>query len=584
MIMRKYFLVLLLIILGCSGNNGRTTAISFPQGVASGDPRPNSVVIWTRIKGSKQDVKVKYEVSSDKNFNKIIKEGYVKALSKWDNTIHLKINNLSPFTHYYFKFCKDNVCSETGRTLTAPLPNQDINVKFAVTYGQSYVGRYFKAYKIMKEIDSDIDFIIFLGDYVYEVDKVKGAIDPTPDRYIKFPDGRIISSDYYGNSKVAWTLADYRELYKIWLSDPDLKEIRRLYPFIVMWDDHEFANDCWKDNAEDLNGRIGEEKEKKRREVSTQAFWEYIPLDVNYYPQKGYPNDITMYRSFKYGKNVELFMTDQRYYRDQPIIDPGPVNLKTGKIMANNILGSRILVPKKVYDKMEEKKKPSMLGKTQFNWLINDIKHSSASWKFIGNPTMLSQFLLDLRQYKKLPPNLKQLFYFKLDQWDGYRSERKKLLEDIKNISNTVFLTGDLHASISSLVYTDYDDPVTPVSVEYMGPSISSVSLKEQLEAALNVSPLLEIIGKFANLNSLIENSDTVIKNSNPYYNFVNLHDYGYMVIEVNGDKNIKAKFVLLSDVWSKKINYPVKTVEFLTESNSNKIIFQYSKEVTVSN
>ncbi len=566
-------LTILTIIINSCGETSEK--IIFPQGVASGDPTPESIIIWTRaVPSEESSVMVNYQIARDPDFKEIVKSGVVTTSIERDYTIHVKISGLSPFTHYYYRFISGKYTSPTGRTLTAPAPDSDVQVKFAVAYGQSYVGRYFKAYSLMLTRDSDIDFVLFLGDYVYEATYVKDAIVPTPDRFLKFPDGgMIISSGYYGATRVAWTLEDYRTLYRVWRSDPDLQEIHRNFPFIVMWDDHEFANDCWRDHAENFNGRIGDENETERREAATRAFYEYMPVDVEYHPEKGYPDDITLYRSFRYGKNVEIFLTDQRYYRDPPAIPPGPVNLETGKIMANNILGARILVPKEAYDSIESKARPTMLGHRQLNWLISGIKNSTAKWKVIGNPTMLSQFLIDLRNYD-LPPNLRKLFYFKLDQWDGYRSERRYLLKELEGTENVVFLTGDLHASIASPVYVDYDLPVTPVAVEYMGPSISSVSLQEQLKAALDSSPLLQIVGKISRLNQIISSSEEVVLRSNPYFKFVDLSDYGYAVVSFSAEK-LTVEFVLFRDVFSGKIPENYRVVRFTTPAGSHEILPQ---------
>ena len=553
---------------GCSSDE-ESVRVTFPQGIASGDPRPHSVVLWTRIQGDTGTPEtVHYEMALDEAFRRLVASGDVAAGPDSDHTVHLKVTGLAPYTRYYYRFMARGVISETGRTLTAPAPDADVPVRLAVAYGQGYVGRYFTAWRILAEQDGDIDFVLFLGDYVYEADIIPGAQDPTPERHIRFPDGMALG-ERPEDGTVAWTLNDYRMLYRTWRTDEDLRRAHRLFPFITVWDDHEFANDCWQDHANDFNGAKGDEQETARREAATRAWYEYIPVDLDYHPEAGFPEDLRVYRSFRFGRHVELFVTDQRYYRDDGVIPEGPVDPEVGKLTKNSILGSRILVLKEPFDGREEEVAPTMLGDTQREWLTAGLTASAATWKLVGNPTFMAQMLLDLTRVSTLLPFLRERFYFKVDQWDGYRSERARILSDLAGVSNIVVLTGDLHATAASEVLVDFDVPgSTPAAVEYMGPSISSVSLKEQLALAVTSEPILGLLG----LGGLVDRADEVFLDGNPHFRYVKTRTYGYAIVEVNRDREVDVDMVHVPDVFSPGVVTPVERIRFRTAAGTNRI------------
>ena len=555
-------------LFGCSSDE-EDVRVTFPQGVASGDPRQGSVVLWTRVETeSKGPETVNYEVALDEGFRQLVAGGQVVTGADSDHTVRLKVTGLAPYTRYYYRFMAQGVLSETGRTLTAPAADADVPVRLAVAYGQSYVGRYFTAWRVLAEQEQDIDFVLFLGDYVYEADVIAGAQDPTPDRHVNFMDGMALGESPEDGT-VAWTLNDYRLLYRTWRMDEDLKRAHRLYPFITVWDDHEFANDCWQDHANDFNGARGDEQETTRREVATRAWYEYIPVDVDYHPEAGFPNDIRLYRSFGFGRHVDLFVTDQRTYRDDHVIPEGPIDLKVGKVQKNSILGSRTLVIKEGFDQREESASPTMLGDAQRDWLVTSVKDSTATWKLIGNPTFMAQMLLDLTDIETLLPFLRKRFYFKLDHWDGYRSERARILSDLAGVSDIVVLTGDLHASSASDIHVDFDAPGSmPTAVEYMGPSISSVSLQEQLALAVGVDPLLNLLG----LGSLVDRADAIFRDGNPHFRYVKTRTYGYTIVEVDRDREVRVDMVHVPDVLSPGGVEPVERVRFRTVAGTNRI------------
>ncbi|NOZ86313.1 MAG: hypothetical protein GXP49_08595 [Deltaproteobacteria bacterium] len=549
-----------LVLLGCSRKGGAT--VRFDQGVASGDPTGTSVVLWTRaVPSNGLEVLVHFQVSRDQFFRDVVLTGKSTALLEADFTVRVKVDGLDPGTHYYYRFEANGCRSEVGRTLTAPSPDSDRPVKFGVAYGQALVGRYFNSWQVMCRTDPDLDFVLFLGDYIYEFDRIPGAQEPTPDRKVDLPDGLALG-DGDKDGMVARTLRDYRTLYRTWRSDPNLKSAHRMFPFITIWDDHEFANDCWQDHANDFDGARGDEKETARREAATRAFYEYIPVDVAYQPDKGFPNDIRLYRSLRFGSNVEIFLTDQRYYRDDHVVPEGPIDLNVGKLQENSEIGSRIFALKDGFDKEEAAKKPTMLGKNQLSWIEQSVLESDATWKLLASPTIVSQMLLDLRNMNDLPAMLRNVFYFKLDQWDGYRSERAKLISKLESVENLVILTGDIHGTLVSKVYTDFDSPSDkPATVEYVGPSISALSVFEQLAVAVEIDENLKKMG----LQDTVGRIDDVLMNSNPHYEYVDTKAYGYAVVDVRQEEEVRVTMVHLDDVQSPAIDQPVRRVSFKT-------------------
>jgi alkaline phosphatase D len=555
-------------LVGCSKDPGEPP-VAYPQGVASGDPRQDSVVVWTRVEsedGASQQVT--YELALDDSFSQLVAEGQVDADASSDHTVRVKITGLEPYTRYYYRFACQGVFSDVGRTKTAPAADADVSVRLAVVYGQAYVGRYFHAWKVLVEQEEDIDFVLFLGDYIYESESVAGASEPTPERRVELPDGMIVTGDF-ADGAVAVTVNDYRTLYRTWRTDEHLQRAHQMFPFITVWDDHEFTNDCWGDHANDFNGAEGEEQDTARRNAATQAFYEYLPLDVDYDPAAGFPNDIRIYRSFRFGQHLELFVADQRYYRDDHVIPEGPTDPDVGKTQENSMVGSRILTIKDVFDLREADANPTMLGDVQRTWLVDGMTASTATWKVLGSATILAQMLLDLTPFETLPSMLAQRFYFKLDHWDGYRSERARLLTDLATVENLVVLTGDIHATYVSDLHADFDAPgPEPVAVEYIGPSISSLSLKEQLTLAVETDPLLSLLG----LQPQVEQVDDIFLDGNPHFHYANSRSYGYAIAEVDRDQELRVTMVHLQDVLSPESTEPIERVRFRTPAGTSRI------------
>jgi alkaline phosphatase D len=512
----------------------------FPQGLASGDPTSDSVILWTRVAPkSPGDVSVSYAVATDDGFEHVVAEGPVTAKGAADNTVRLKVTKLSPFKTYYYYFVANGVRSDVGRTKTAPSADQDVPISFAFAACQDFVGRYYHAWKALADDDA-VDFVVFLGDYIYETDGNPSFMTPTEDRSITLPDG----TDLGASGKAAKTLADYRSLYQQYRSDPDLKRVHALFPFVTIWDDHEFGDDCWQDHTTHFSD-TQDETFPEQREDADQAWFEYQPADVEYDEAASFPNDIKIYRTRRFGKHMELFLTDQRYYRSDHVVPEGPADLTVGKIIADSAIGSRIFVLKSGFDPREAAAKPTMLGAEQKTWLIDSITGSDATWKIWGSETQLAQMLANLSSFSTLPPPFNDVWYLTVDQWDGYRSERKEILEALRGVDNLVVVTGDIHAFYAAELYTDFDAPsAEPVAVEYVTAGISSQAIAPAAQATLSSSDTFKQLG----LLDLIPRFDELLQQGSPHYKYANSWGNGIATCSVSADQ-VEVTFIIVGDV-----------------------------------
>jgi alkaline phosphatase D len=557
----------------------------FPQSLASGDPKPDSVILWTRAvpESGSGPVTVKYEIATDKRFAHMVASSEVVVDDTTDHTVRVKVTELSPFTVYYYRFVVDGISTATGRTKTAPRADQDVAVRFAFASCQDFVGRYYHSWKVLTDEEPNLDFVLFLGDYVYETNGDPDFQASTSDRKIEIPDGIQLTPAEDPNVKAASSLADYRGLYRQYRSDANLKKAHELYPFIAIWDDHEFANDCWSDHSTDFNEEQGEEKVPARREAANQAWFEYQPADVTYDANASYPDDLTIYRSLRYGKNVELFLTDQRSYRGDHVIPEGalptdkpagaPADMPTyagaGKLGQYSSIGSRNFVRKPGFDEMEAFVHPTMLGDAQKTWIVDAITSSDATWKIWGNETQLLQMTLDLSGFPALPAGFKGLYYFTVDQWDGYRTERKEILEQLASVQNLVALTGDIHAFYSGELHVDFDAPgATPIGVEYVTAGISSSPVQEITAVAVKGLDPTNLFG----LADLVPQFDDILLSSAPHYKYAASTVHGVAVVEVDRAAELRVHFLQVSDVKSATWDGSFERVSFRTLAGSNRV------------
>ncbi len=340
--MRAFFGVTVAVLLAASAC---TAASFFPQSVASGDPHPDSIVLWTRVVDVAQpdaDLPLSVAVATDADMTQTVATRDVTAKTAYDHCVKVRIEGLDPDTTYYFQFSYDDGAtvhlSPVGRTRTAPAADSDRAVHFAVAYGEDYIGRYYNAYlDLLRQHPDNVDFLLYIGDYVYETTGDPTFQKTNTGRKMVFTDtagaiqlGTADAPDYAASS-----LANYRTLYKTYLSDPVFQQVRATYPEVVIWDDHEFSDDCWGAHATYFDGRT-DEYEPERRRHAEQAWMEYVPTEVglgpdgtldinanNLYPDSG------DYRDYRYGENLHLILTDYRTFRPDHLV---PENAFPGAI------------------------------------------------------------------------------------------------------------------------------------------------------------------------------------------------------------------------------------------------------------
>ena len=263
-----------------------TTKVEFLHGVASGDPLKDRVILWTRI--TPQDtslrLEVVWEIATDDKFTQVINTGKVQTASAQDFTVKVDADKLKSGQTYYYRFKFGSVISPVGRTKT--LPETTSSVQFAVCSCSNYPAGYFYVYKEMAK--QEVDAIIHLGDYIYEYGKDGYATEEA----LKL--GRTLAAD---NDKEIIKLDDYRKRYALYHTDSDLQAAHARHPFIVIWDDHELANDAWKDGAE--NHQANEGNFLDRKLAALQAYFEWMPIR----PVSA-TDHLNIYRQFDFGSLV----------------------------------------------------------------------------------------------------------------------------------------------------------------------------------------------------------------------------------------------------------------------------------------
>ncbi len=553
--------------------------VVFPQGLASGDPRPDRVILWCRIdpvaagKLATDDLDLDVIVARDEQLTDVVLRRTVRALAADDHTVRVVPTTLEPGRFYYYRFGIAAATTQVGRTRTSPRPDDAVPVRFAMCACQDYIGRRYHSWKALLG-ENEVDFVLFLGDYIYESVGDKRFQSPSPDREIQLPDGLDTSPEQDGSRIAAGTLKDYRALYRAYRSDPLLREVHRRFPFIITWDDHEFADDCWGDHSTSfdelspITKKHTSEQNTPRRLAANRAFSEYQPAEVVYDAAAPFPLDLRIYRTLQWGKYVDLFMTDQRTYRDDHLIPEGPVDLTVGKFTKNSSVGSRYFVKKAQFDEREAAAKPTLLGSTQKAWLVDAVLSSKATWKVWGNQVQMYQMALRLGELPRVPDAISYTAYINADQWDGFRSERSEILEQFRaaKVENLVVCTGDIHAFFASELHVDFDAPDSdPVGVEFVTAGISSASLGVLVQQTIPpTSPLHNVA------EAWVEGADKALLSTNPHLRFADSNAYGFTIVDVTADA-FDVTFVQVSDPQSPNGGVIDRT-QLRTYSKTNRI------------
>jgi alkaline phosphatase D len=409
----------------------------FAHGVASGFPSPTRITLWTRVSGLERSSKIGLEVAKDPHFRHVVCSGHPVADAAKDFTVHVPLSGLRPATQYHYRFHTKHRSSRVGRFRTLPPADSNATVRIGFYSCSSYEAGYFTALAGLAR-EPDLDLVLCLGDYIYEHHYYKGPA-ARADRTGKNHDGDV------------QTLAEYRQKYRFYQADKDLQAMHAAYPFVNLWDDHEVEDnyagrhpDSKQPNPKlENSGYPRRVPFAQRRKNAYRAFFEAMPR----IPHPGDPNRI--YGSMRIGRLAELFLTDERQYRDpQPCNDvmltPCPADLLPGR---------------------------TFLGGRQKRWLKQAVTSSKARWNLLTSETMM----MALDATRGVHANQ--------DQWDGYSAEREEILTHFhrRGVKNLAVLSGDLHTFLAGDLTTTGESTGTPIGVELLGGSATSFGLPEEL-------------------------------------------------------------------------------------------------------
>ena len=482
--------------------------VDFGHGVASGDPLNDRIILWTRISPQlNAATEVSWRICDDVEMQQEINSGVVTTDSSRDFTVKVDADGLLPNTWYYYQFSVGNKVSAIGRTKTAAETGLD-RLRLGVVSCSSFPHGYFNVYRILSE-RNDLDAIVHLGDYIYEYGVGEYGEKSLEKQRDLLPKHEIVS------------LTDYRQRHNLYKRDLDLQAVHQQYPFIVTWDDHEFANDTWKDGAENHNE--GEGDFLVRKEKAKQAYFEWMPI-------RHQPEDLgSCYRKLPFGNLVDLMMLDTRVEGR----DEAPSGLYAQQIRhdANRTL----------------------MGFEQEAWLHNQLKASTAKWKVLGQQVQIQQL-----GPVALPDKLGGGISFFLDTWDGYTATRERLFNfiDDNNIDNMVVLTGDIHSTwVADLSHDPFDSRYYngktgegSLAVEFVTPSVSSPALPP-------------VIGDIA---------ASALKSSSPHLKHCDMVHNGFFILDVT-EERAQADWFFVKTVKEKSKEHH-HAVSYKTNDKANRL------------
>jgi alkaline phosphatase D len=403
----------------------------FTLGVASGDPRPDGVVLWTRLavnpvaanglggmSASMQELQ--WQVATSATFAKIVRSGRVKAWAVNAHSVHVEVGGLLPGREYFYRFRLGRYYSRVGRTRTAPAPDtMPGSLAMSFVSCSAWERGWFTAYRRLAQDQPDL--VLHLGDYMYEY---KPNIHPNAVRNHRGPE--------------TVTLANYRQRHAQYKTDPDLRAALAVAPWLVVWDDHEVSNN-WADETPDSPEKVP--GFMNRRAAAFKAYYENMPLRRSSIPSGP---DMRLHRRIQWGRLANLHMLDTRQYRDDQACGDGLKDCPAADDPSR-----------------------SLLGMAQEQWLADGFASSRATWDVLGQSVFFSQ-----RDATATPDNT-----VAMDAWDGYRPSRARVTDSFvrAQVRNPIVLTGDVHAHWASDVHADFSEPDSPVvGSEFVCSSVTS--------------------------------------------------------------------------------------------------------------
>jgi alkaline phosphatase D len=587
----------------------------FPLGVASGDPRPDSVLLWTRREAV---APLTVEVAEDEAFTRVVATATVLPKPENDWTVRVLAAGLAPRTTYWYRFSDaKGQGSRIGRTRTAPARDDDVAVSFAVVSCQNQNLGANNSYRRMifedtgKPGPEQLDFVLHLGDFIYELvwypeDRKTYYARDVRD-IVRYPKGEK-HADYH----VPVDVDDYRAIYRAYLADPDLSDARARFPFVCMWDNHEFSWKGWQ-SFEDYGD--GPFPAQTRKVAAAKAWFEYQPARVlasgqdwnSFADAKLVDAPVTLFsdygfgleennrravgrlrmpRSLRFGRHVDLILTDNRSFRSQSLTDrkeadafdakdfPGafPLDalavLDAGKKFNDGNPPATIRFGGKDIANWRKDEQPqTMLGMQQKAWLMSEIASSNASWKIWGNSVATLDARIDFRNQSAVQWPGEGFATLNADDWGGYRHERGEIFDFVKtaNVTGFAVVAGDRHAFFAGLMSKALPpEAFEPVGVEFVTGSISAPGFFESQEYRLaDTHPLKAayVTGdKRAAINMTVKHGvqaslalrkgDAAARAKTdralaPHLSFVDWGGHGYTVMRATGAA-LEAEFVCL--------------------------------------
>ncbi|MFF5956748.1 alkaline phosphatase D family protein [Streptomyces luteogriseus] len=477
-------------------------APAFLHGVASGDPLPDGILLWTRVtpvpeaipgSGAGPDTEVSWVVARDKAFTTVVAKGSTTATAASDHTVKADIRGLQPGTDYWFRFSAGGTDSPAARTRTAPATDAAVaGLRFGVVSCANWEAGYFSPYRHLAA-RGDLDAWLHLGDYIYEYGTGEYG---TRDKVVRphAPAHEIV------------TLADYRIRHARYKTDPDLQALHATAPVVAIWDDHEFANDAWSGGAE--NHTEGAEGAWSARQAAAkQAYFEWMPVRP---AVAG-----TTYRRLRFGKLADLSLLDLRSFRSQQ------VKVGNGEV---------------------DDPDRTLTGRAQLDWLKAGLKSSDTTWRLVGNSVMISPFAVGSLSADLLKPLAKLLglpqegLALNTDQWDGYTDDRREILAHLRTnaIRNTVFLTGDIHMAWANDVPVDAGTyPLSPsAATEFVVTSVTSDNLDDIVKVPEGTVSAV---------------ASPVIRAANRHVHWVDTDRHGFGVLDITAER-AQMDFYVISD------------------------------------
>jgi alkaline phosphatase D len=425
----------------------------FTLGVASGYPTPDGMVLWTRLAPSPLEpgggmppevIPVDWAIATDEHMHTVVQHGTDYATPEWSHSIHVEPSGLDPGRDYWYRFESGGDRSPIGRTRTAPTYGAPLDrLKLGVVCCQHYEQGYYTAYRHM--LADNLDLIVHVGDYIYEGNSVKKV--------------------RHHNMPVAFTLDDYRARHALYRTDKDLANAHAATPWLLIWDDHDVANDYANDvSEEDDDPQLF----LARRAAAYQAYYEHMPL-----PRWAVPSGPAMrlYATRAFGDLASIVLLDQRQYRAPEACPP------LGRAGGHRVDESKC-------PELDDPNR-TMLGGRQEAWVQGQLASSQTRWNLLAQGTLMGH-----NNEAPLPEHR-----YWTDAWNGYPAARERLMKFLseKHISNPVVLSGDIHAFVVSglhLKAADLDSPL--VAPEFVASSITSDSVPESyFESARKNNPNL---------------------------------------------------------------------------------------------